>query len=549
MGKRQRDCERCAAPVGYLDRVLCCHCTRADRQAAAKVTCPGCGQPRVLDPATGCCTTCSRCCATCGRPVRRLTDTLCLTCRRRAAAAAAKSLCPRCSRMGILRPDTGWCGTCSRPTTPTLPPRTCPQCGATTNRLSNSVCNRCWQAHPDRPFTRAATLARDLAEIPDWFDGFVAHVALVHCPARAALLIGALGRLLTDGASTHPQELLERSRQPGRSMGSLARTLEMHFHGLGLALPTDQDQRLAGGRRDRRIQAVPEPLRPAVARYAQAMLTARARANRAGTRPRTDSTIEGSLGVLRDLARFLAGIGRTDWSQVTTSDIESFLADRNPDNRRTMSATRLFFRWARVNKVILIDPTRPIPPQPRPGFRGAAVTLTRQRALFARWTTGPDVHPHESFVGLLALLHGGTNTEVRGLQVTDIDQTAAAVQLGARPYPTPLDPPTWAALQRCLEHRQATRTHNPHLLVTRATKMDRRPASPAYLCHVLDPAGIAPRQLRTTRIAELVNTMDPTLVAAAFGMNPEAVIPYLADHVDPGRLPDELANPSIFGAT
>ncbi len=31
--------------------------------------------------------------------------------------------------------------------------------------------------------------------------------------------------------------------------------------------------------------------------------------------------------------------------------------------------------------------------------------------------------------------------------------------------------------------------------------------------------------------------------------NPEAVIPYLADHVDPGRLPDELANPSIFGAT
>jgi hypothetical protein len=30
--------------------------------------------------------------------------------------------------------------------------------------------------------------------------------------------------------------------------------------------------------------------------------------------------------------------------------------------------------------------------------------------------------------------------------------------------------------------------------------------------------------------------MDPKLVAAAFGMNPEGVMIYLADHVDPARL-------------
>ena len=30
--------------------------------------------------------------------------------------------------------------------------------------------------------------------------------------------------------------------------------------------------------------------------------------------------------------------------------------------------------------------------------------------------------------------------------------------------------------------------------------------------------------------------MDPKLVAAAFGMNPEGVMIYLADHVDEGRL-------------
>lgn len=35
----------------------------------------------------------------------------------------------------------------------------------------------------------------------------------------------------------------------------------------------------------------------------------------------------------------------------------------------------------------------------------------------------------------------------------------------------------------------------------------------------------------------LVNTIDPKLVATAFGMKPESVMYYLADHVDDGRLP------------
>ena len=35
-----------------------------------------------------------------------------------------------------------------------------------------------------------------------------------------------------------------------------------------------------------------------------------------------------------------------------------------------------------------------------------------------------------------------------------------------------------------------------------------------------------------TRLADLVNTIDPKLVAAAFGMNPESAMAYLADHLD-----------------
>ncbi|MFF4607826.1 hypothetical protein ACFY12_34450 [Streptomyces sp. NPDC001339] len=43
--------------------------------------------------------------------------------------------------------------------------------------------------------------------------------------------------------------------------------------------------------------------------------------------------------------------------------------------------------------------------------------------------------------------------------------------------------------------------------------------------------------IRSTRLVDLVNTMDPKLVAAAFGMDPQAVLIYLGDHVDEGRLP------------
>jgi hypothetical protein len=42
--------------------------------------------------------------------------------------------------------------------------------------------------------------------------------------------------------------------------------------------------------------------------------------------------------------------------------------------------------------------------------------------------------------------------------------------------------------------------------------------------------------LRNTRLADLVNTMDPKLVAAAFGMDAGSVMIYLADHVDDIRL-------------
>ena len=72
--------------------------------------------------------------------------------------------------------------------------------------------------------------------------------------------------------------------------------------------------------------------------------------------------------------------------------------------------------------------------------------------------------------------------------------------------------------------------------MTRGTKAGNQPASSAYFCHLLDPAG-SHCEPCGTRLAALVNTMDPKLVAAAFGLNTEGVMFYLADRVDDARLP------------
>ncbi|MEU2119802.1 hypothetical protein ABZ567_30115 [Streptomyces sp. NPDC016459] len=139
-------------------------------------------------------------------------------------------------------------------------------------------------------------------------------------------MITSLGRLLRDGRPNLPQSVLERSRRPGRSMGSLARALETFFISRGLAMATDQAERLAAGLRQRRVLAVPGPLRPSVEAFSDLMIRSRERSRRAGTLPRTDDTIEAALAIVRDLALFLASErGKQDWALTDVHDLEAFL--------------------------------------------------------------------------------------------------------------------------------------------------------------------------------------------------------------------------------
>lgn len=403
-------------------------------------------------------------------------------------------------------------------------------------RLSNGLCGRCWQRQPRRARDKADNLAVELEDPPWWLGEFADFASDRHCIGRACRMITGLRRLLTDGGSIHPQALLERARRPGRSAGALARTLEEFFILHDLAFGLDQDARLAAGRRQRRVDGSPEPLRSAVAMFCDHLVRTRERARRAGTHPRSDTTIEGHIAIVRDLARFLvAERAKTDWATVQTADIEAFL-NTQPSNRpRRLGTCRMFFTWAKRNKIVLVDPTTTITLRQHRGFRGRTLTIAEQRRLFRRWTTD-NVHPHEAVVGLLSLLHAFTNAELRGLLAADVDLDRRTLRVAGRPHPVPLDPVSCAAVEACLAHRAALNTHNPHLIVTKITKPRSTPASAPYLTHVLDPAGVHTKTLRSTRLLDLVISLDPKLVAEALGMNAGGVLDYLADNVDTTRL-------------
>lgn len=200
-------------------------------------------------------------------------------------------------------------------------------------------------------------------------------------------------------------------------------------------------------------------------------------------------------------------------------------------------------RTAKARKVILIDPTAGLSVREPRSFHGQVLDHERQRQLYRRWSQDLHIHPHEAFLGLAALLHGASIEELRYLTVEDLDRARSRAHLGKRPASVPLDPTTWDALERCLAHRGALKTSNPHVIVTKGTKLNSAPASPYYMTHVLDPAGLTPKTARNTRLVDLAANLDPKILAAAFGLDPQAALYYTVDRVDDGRLESMSTDP------
>lgn len=476
-------------------------------------------------------------CRDCSAPVKFRSRDRCHACHRRAVRAAEKRTCPSCGQLRHLTPG-GVCAGCVKAATPPRPAKTvaCRQCGQQRRNAGHGLCGRCVQADPDRPFRYAAAAAARMTAVPAWWDELTAFVAARHHPAGAVSILRETVRLLAAEPAATPQQLLGRYAPTGRASALTARTLTAFFTSHGLALPDDAEQRRAAASRRRYLEAIPESLRAAVTVFDLTQIQERDRNRRARRHQLGDRTLATRLRILRDLAQHLA-VRRhlTGWAEVTTADLEDFLA-RKPRNRHQHTyVLRRFFSWARRNKIILTNPARPLRLGAQPGFTGTVLDLAQQRTLFRRWTDD-HTHPHERLTGLLALLHGATNSQIRSLTISAVDPTGRTVQLARRPFPTPLDPASWAALTTCLEHRDQLGTLNPHLIVTGITRTRDTPADGTYLSRALTANGTTPSACRQTRIAQLVNDLDAKLTAAALGMHDSGLVRYLADNVDQDRL-------------
>jgi hypothetical protein len=475
-------------------------------------------------------------CGRCGAPVKFRDRDLCHACRRRAAREALKRPCPGCGHIRHLR-TAGTCAICDRPAGP-RPAKTvaCRRCGEQRRNAGHGLCNRCKLADPDWPFRYGTSLAARMDDVPGWWQALTEFAAARHHPGGAVAVLRQAGRVLLAGGAAGPRQITGSAVRPDGTLTAEGRALEAFFTSRGLMVPGGQASLRAAARRRRYLDSIPAGLAGAAAAFNDAQLAEQERSRRAGRQLLSDVTLETRLRILRDLAVHLSARGRiTSWTEVTTADLEGFLAGRARNRHQETYVLRRYFAWARQRKLILIDPARPLRPGPQPGFTGTVLDTGTQRTLLSRWTSD-GTHPHERLAGLLSLLHAASSSEIRGLAAAGADNRNRTVALPRRPFPVPADPATWDAAQACLRHRDQLATLNPHLIVTKATRTGDAPADGSYLTRLLAPAGVTPSACRQTRIAQFVNDLDPKLTAAALGMQDSGLVRYLADNVDKDRL-------------
>ncbi|MEV7617102.1 integrase [Streptomyces sp. NPDC089799] len=379
------------------------------------------------------------------------------------------------------------------------------------------MCKRCYEYSPHTVRTRAVGWSRRMPRTPPWWEEFASHLATHRNVIYGADALTHTARLVTETDATDPLSLLAEAR---RTRPWLSRLLADFFHAHHLLdVPADIQSTRAATRRERRIEAVPAPLRPAVHAFAEVMVARRENAGRLGLRPNQLKTIEIRLDTVRDLALHLHAKGHTTWAGVNTTDLEAFLA-RNPARRASwLAGLRQFFAHAHRTKVVLHNPAAPLDAPQSRGFKGATLTLHEQRKLYRRWNSHGEMHPHEAFIGLAALLHAATTTELRLLTLDHLTPARHAVRFPGRTADLALDTATWKALTGCLDHRASLGTDNPHVLVTRLTRTHTRPAGAAHIRDSLAPVGLLPRVLRSTRLLTLAAELDIKQLTAALGMS------------------------------
>src|SRR5665811_770397 len=195
----------------------------------------------------------------------------CTPCYWKAKREAEKQTCPTCQLWRVLVPDAGICGMCVRRARPRkLPtPRICDGCGRMAIHDGLGLCSPCYQRDPARVATwTEGALTRLGDNAPHWFVALAQDLRERCTAPKATFHLRRVEQLLAANIS-EPAALIDALATPGRSPGATTRLLDEFFVRVGIGGHLDETNRLAAGRRMRRLSRVPEVLRPAVEAFAQ----------------------------------------------------------------------------------------------------------------------------------------------------------------------------------------------------------------------------------------------------------------------------------------
>ena len=292
MGKRQRDCVECGAPVGFLDREHCCRCMRRRERAVVQTRCPGCGIRTALVTETGRCVLCSRRCRDCGGKVRFRGEVVCRPCQSVSTGSGEVDVpALRQARLSAGSPPGGAdLVRAGRPKDPPGSARTAVNYAAT---LGAACAGDAGSAIPTG-FVRGETLAARLVEPPDWLRSIRGSSGCVPVPGPRMCADHRTGAALLPETILQPSAAVARAVPPPGPLGGIAGTSAGSLlHRTWLAIVTDQSTDLPPGV-DRTASMPPTGMRLGVS-------VRRFHGQRPRTRPpcrhrpHTDRTIETAL--------------------------------------------------------------------------------------------------------------------------------------------------------------------------------------------------------------------------------------------------------------
>lgn len=383
-------------------------------------------------------------------------------------------------------------------------------------------------------------MAAKLDPPPLWWSSLAVYAAARYSPNRSVNILRETGQYLLNhpGATAH-----QLYRDAGDQLDATTnRVLAAFFETQGLVLPQNNSFERTAAALQRYLDVVAVPLRQVVVQYNDAQQRDQERRKHTGNKPLSSITILTRIRILRDLSLFLCQTRLlTGWEEVSSSDIEHFLALHPAALHQQTYVLRRFFAWAKSNRLIVINPTQQLQLGPMPAMTSAIMDLPAQRVLFDRWTSN-STPAEERVTGLLSLLHAASNIEIRSIKHADINHAPGTIRFVGRSLSVQLDPWSWEAVLACQKECADTNNPNPHLITSRVTRCRDTPVSSSYLSRLMSRAGTTPARCRQTRISQLVNDLDPTLAATVLGMHDSGLIRYLTHIVDQDRLSYSLGS-------